>query len=80
MAEWLGVKEAAEALGLSRSVIYTLVAQGKLACYRLGPNGGRLKFKASDLEAYVEGARVGPKPKAAPRPAPVPRAKYDHGY
>jgi excisionase family DNA binding protein len=73
---FLNVKEAAEWLGLARSAIYAMVAAGQLACYRIGPNGGRLKFKPSDLDAYVESTRVGPKlktPSVSSRPKYVPK-------
>jgi excisionase family DNA binding protein len=74
---WLSVNDVAKELDLGRSSIYALVASGKLACYRMGPNGGRLRFKPCDLEAYVEGVRVGPKVKADPVPR---REKYVPKY
>lgn len=79
--EWLTVNGAAERLGVGRSAIYQLVSSGKLACYRMVSNAGKMKFKASDLDAYAEGCRVGPKvkPPAPPRP-PRYVPKYDHGF
>lgn len=65
---WLTVKTAAEALGLSASTVYDLVAAGELACYRIGLNRGRIRFRPSDLDAYLEKSRVGPKAKVAPAP------------
>lgn len=76
---WLSVKEAAESLGLNRSAVYALVAKKQLACYRIGPNQGRIRFKASDLEAYVESCREGPKVKSTPRQKPPP-LKYSHDW
>jgi excisionase family DNA binding protein len=64
----MSVKGAAEYLGLGRSAIYELVAAKKLACYRMGPKGGRLKFKAADLDAYTERQREGPKTKEPAKP------------
>lgn len=69
---WLSVKEAAESLGLNRSAVYSLVASKQLVCYRIGPNGGRIRFKASDLDAYVDGCRQGPKVKVAAAPRRLP--------
>jgi excisionase family DNA binding protein len=80
MSEMLTAKEVSEKLGLARTAIYELVAAGRLACYKIGVNGGRLRFKASDLEA----SRVGPKVKVDHPPKPPRRvpyvSKYDHGY
>lgn len=77
--KWLSVNETAKELGLGRSAIYALVASGQLACYRIGPSEGRIRFKPEDIEAYVESKRVGPKVRRPPAPR-HPRARYDHGY
>lgn len=79
MSGMLSVKGAAEHLGLGRSAVYALVASGDLACYKIGPNRGRIRFKPSDLDAYLEGMRVGPKVRARVTP-PRPKVKYDHGF
>lgn len=68
---WLSVKEAAQHLGLGRSAIYSLVASKQLACYRIGPSKGLIRFKVADLDAYVERQREGPKVK-------TPAARPDH--
>jgi len=46
----LSVRQAAEALNLTRAAIYTLVASGKLPRVKLG---GRLSFTAAMLRSYV---------------------------
>ena len=61
---WLSVKDAAEYLGLGVSAIYQMAASGELNHYRIGPRGGKIRFKASDLEEYLAKARRGPKAKA----------------
>lgn len=75
--KWLSVNDVAAELGLGRSSIAALVASNRLACYRFGPNGGRIRFKPEDVEAYVESTRSGPKVKA---PAPPKRPVYIPKY
>jgi excisionase family DNA binding protein len=62
MTEFLDVRGAAARLGLAPSAIYKLASMKQLASYRIGPNRGRLRFKSSDIDAYVERGRQGPKP------------------
>lgn len=66
MAEQLlTIKQAAEYLGISARTIYALASAKKVACYRVGPNGGRLQFSQVDLDAYRQSCRVeveNPKP------------------
>jgi excisionase family DNA binding protein len=57
----LSVKQAAEYLGLAASAVYSLANSKQIACYRIGPNKGRLRFKASDLDLYLERCREGPR-------------------
>jgi excisionase family DNA binding protein len=81
MSELLTAKQVADQLGISRTTVYELAAGGRLACYRLGARRGRLKFKASDLEAYLEASRVGPKVKTEQPPKRQAYvSKYDHGF
>jgi excisionase family DNA binding protein len=47
----LNLKEAAAFLGLKPSYIYNLVHFGKLTAYK--PGRRTLRFKQSDLEAYI---------------------------
>lgn len=74
MNKWLSVNDAAKDLGLGRSAVYALVASKELACYRVGPNRGRLRFKPEDIEAYIQAGRSGPK--ATKAPAPPKRPAY----
>jgi excisionase family DNA binding protein len=67
---WLNVREAAESLGVGQGAVYQLVAAGKLACYRLTPGKGRMRFRLEDLAAYVEASRVDLKARKAPAPRP----------
>lgn len=77
--KWLSVNETAKELGLGRSAIYALVSSGQLACYRIGPSEGRIRFKPEDIDAYVESKRRGPKVRRPPAPQ-YPRPKRDHGF
>ncbi len=51
--EYLDVREAAQVLRLSRSRVYQLATEGKLKPLQLQP-GGRLLFRASDLEQALK--------------------------
>ena len=51
----LTVREAAEALGISKSKTYELIHQGLLPAYR--PGGG-LRIAVEDLEAYLVKCKV----------------------
>lgn len=62
MATLLSYREAADRLGLSTRSLQRLVDAGRVMAYRLGPNGGRVRFAPEDLDRYVERCR-----KAGPR-------------
>jgi excisionase family DNA binding protein len=51
----LTIKEAAKFTGYCRSYIYQLVNMGKIPYHK--PNGGRLFFKASELEDFIYSGR-----------------------
>jgi excisionase family DNA binding protein len=54
----IDLKAAAKYLGLSERTVRDMASAGTIPCYRIGPNGGRLKFRESELDAYVNGCRV----------------------
>ena len=54
----LRVSDVALRLDISRSLVYQLVEQGKLSCYRVGLRGGSLRFTDEDVHAYLETCRV----------------------
>jgi excisionase family DNA binding protein len=81
---WLTVAQAAARLSLSTKALYNLVAPGcddrkRIPCYRLGPMGGAIRFRASDLDAWVESRRDAPKAAKGeyqilrPKPMPAPK-------
>lgn len=64
----LTAKEAAERIGLTSDMIYTLCRAGKIAHYRLGIRGGSVKIRPSDLDVYLESCRVEPGTRRGCRP------------
>ena len=64
----LTVAEVAKRLGVSTALVYQLVAQGRLPCYRIGLRRGAIRFAESDVEAYLASCRVeGAEPMPHPR-------------
>lgn len=53
----LTAAEAAAALGLKPRTVYQLARQGLLACHRMGPAGGAVRFAPADVEAYLHKCR-----------------------
>ena len=45
-------------IGVSRSWLYEAAKEGRIPCVRLGGPDGPVRFKARDLEAWIEGGRV----------------------
>lgn len=54
---WLGTQEAARHLGITTRTLYRLVDEGELPAYKLGRV---FRLKLSDVETFLEGARVKP--------------------
>lgn len=47
----LTVRQTAEALSVSPSLVYRLASEGTLRCYRIGR--GALRFREEDIEEYL---------------------------
>ena len=47
----LTVRETAEALSVSPSLVYRLVSEGALRCFRIGK--GALRFREEDIQEYL---------------------------
>lgn len=58
MKDWLSVKEAAESLGLPTGTVYDMARRNTITHYRLGAGRGRVVFRPSDVEAYIESRKV----------------------
>lgn len=50
----LSVKEVAERWGVSRSVVYALVAAGVLPSTRVGLGRGTIRVREGDADAYLK--------------------------
>lgn len=55
--EWLSTADAAKALGITPRTLYRFIDQGELAAYRFGRV---IRIKRSDVDAFIEGARIEP--------------------
>jgi excisionase family DNA binding protein len=53
-------KQAAEKIGASVAIVYGLVADHAIACYRIGRRGkrGKIMLDEADLKAYLVSARI----------------------
>lgn len=76
--------EVIDLLGGSRSWLYDAAKAGRIPCVRLGGPHGPVRFRARELEAWIEGSRMAPPdPATAKRPehtpAPARRRVEDGG-
>lgn len=55
--EWLSTQGAARRLGITPRTLYRFIDQGELPAYRMGRV---IRVKASDIEAFIEQARIEP--------------------
>ena len=74
--------EVIDLLGVSRSWLYDAAKAGRIPCVRLGGPDGPVRFRARELEAWIEGSRMAPPdPGTAKRtedtPAPARRRVED---
>jgi excisionase family DNA binding protein len=58
--EWLTVTQAAKLLGMSRWTITRRINEQELPAYQSKPGGGVYRIKRSDLDTYIQKARVHP--------------------
>jgi excisionase family DNA binding protein len=72
--EMLTVQDVALILKVSNSLVYDLIASGKIACHRIGNGRGAIRVRRDDLEQYINRCRVEPE---IP-PARIPRPKLKH--
>jgi excisionase family DNA binding protein len=70
----LTVRDTAVILRVSESLVYSLIARGKIACHRIGNGRGAIRLRRDDLERFINECRV--EPDVAP--ARVPRPKLKH--
>jgi excisionase family DNA binding protein len=55
--QWLGTREAAEALGISLRTLYRLIDEGELTAYQIGRN---IRLREGDVSAYLDKVRIKP--------------------
>lgn len=58
MTTLLTLQEAADILRISTDSMRR-VSAGELPRFRVGPHGGRLKYRREDIDAYIESRREG---------------------
>lgn len=66
MTTLLTLQEAADILRISTDSMRR-VSAGELPRFRVGPHGGRLKYRREDIDAYIESRREGEVPKIVRR-------------
>jgi excisionase family DNA binding protein len=54
---WMSTQEAARRLGITPRTLYRFVDEGSLPAYKMGRV---FRLKQSDVDAFIEGARVQP--------------------
>lgn len=66
----LTVRDVARALQISIASVYAIVAEGKIACHRVGTGRGSIRIEERDLEEYLCSCRSekAEETKRSPRP------------
>lgn len=54
---WMGTAEAARRLGVTPRTLYKFIDEGSIAAYKFGRV---IRLKQSDVDAFIEAARVEP--------------------
>ena len=67
MTPLLTVSDIADLLAISQSLVYRLVADGELRCYRIGR--GALRFRQEDVETYLTACTVAGRERGARTPS-----------
>lgn len=62
----LTVTDVQQRLNVSRACVYSLIAEGKLPCVRIGVGRGTIRVDEAELEAFVEKCRTVPTPSRKP--------------
>ena len=65
--------EVIDLLGVSRSWLYDAAKAGRIPCVRLGGPDGPVRFRARELEAWIDGSRIVPsEPRSPAQTHPAP--------
>ncbi|MGH9178932.1 MAG: helix-turn-helix domain-containing protein [Acidimicrobiales bacterium] len=54
---WMSTRETSERLGVTLRTLYRFIDEGQIAAYKLGRV---IRLKESDVEAFIEQARIAP--------------------
>lgn len=54
------INEVAAILKVSKSLVYGMIASGKIACHRIGNGRGVIRIRRDDLEQFISQCRVEP--------------------
>ena len=72
----MNVKQASARLEVSQATVYSLVAAGKIRCYRIGSGRGCIRITEEHLAEFLD--RAEPKPAQVPAPSARPCLKHLH--
>ena len=70
----LTIHEVAAILKVSKSLVYGMIASGKIACHRIGNGRGAIRVRREDLEQFIADCRV----EAEISPARISQPKLKH--
>ncbi|MGQ0522003.1 MAG: helix-turn-helix domain-containing protein [Actinomycetota bacterium] len=54
---WMSTRDTSERLGVTLRTLYRFIDEGQIAAYKLGRV---IRLKESDVEAFIENARIEP--------------------
>ena len=54
---WMSTRETSARLGVTLRTLYRFIDEGQIPAYKLGRV---IRLKESDVEAFIEGARIAP--------------------
>ena len=55
--QWMSTKEASDFLGVNLRTLYRFIDEGELVAYKFGRV---IRLKVSDVESFVESAKIAP--------------------
>ena len=72
------VRQAADKLEVSTTLIYQVFASGKPRCYRVGNGRGVIRIDESHVKAFLRESQQEPRPLPAPSPSPSKTPQLKH--
>lgn len=74
MTPLLDIKQTAELLSVSSSLVYQLIESGQLRALRVGTGRGVIRIRVEDIQAYLAECQI----ETAEEPLRAPRPKLKH--